>query len=377
MGNDGSKLHATPLHEAEHNLLEKGKRFFQGKVQHGQNNADDTYGVEIKEEPIGDGKETIHTLRSTSAAGCNSEEPPVVLVHGYGSGVGMWFATLPLLVSRLNRQVLAIDLPGCGLSTRPEWTHGDGLNCDPDVAEEFFVERLESWRAAAGIERMVLAAHSLGGYISTCYAEKYPERVERLVLISPAGVPHKPDDFAEKVKDRPWFFRMAGSLWESGHSPFTYIKYGPGRFLLGKYVSRRFTDEAWIPKPEVLEYTYHNWTQGEQSAGGHMHATLLEPGAFARKPLCDRIPSIPVQVDFIYGTTDWMDYKAALALRADPSNHSVMRVNRAGHNVMVDNPMGMVEAIQACLENTERHAVDFTGSSFGIDFMPLEEPTAL
>jgi pimeloyl-ACP methyl ester carboxylesterase len=358
MGSGESKAHATPLHQAEVNLLEKGKHFFQGN-----------YGVEIVDVPIG-GDEKIHTWRSTPAAGCSSsDEPPLVLVHGYGSGVGMWFASLPLLVSRLNRQVLAIDMPGCGLSSRPAWTHGDGLDCDPDVAEEYFVERIEQWRAACGIEKMVLGAHSLGGYVSTVYAEKYPERVERLVLISPAGVPHKPEDFEEKVKDKPWFFRMAGSAWGSGHSPFTYCKYGPGRFLLGKYVKGRFTDEAWIPKPEVLEYTYHNWTQGEQSAGGHMHATLLEPGAFGRKPLCDRIPNMQVPIDFIYGTTDWMDYRAALKIRSD-SNHSVMHVDRAGHNVMVDNPMGMSEAIQACLEGTPRHGAYFSGSSFGVEFAP-------
>merc|ERR1711959_561675 len=122
---------------------------------------------------------------------------------------------------------MAIDLPGCGLSTRPEWPHGDGADCHPDVAESYFVDRIEQWRQTAGIHKMVLAAHSLGGYLATCYAEQHPDRVEQLVLISPAGVPHQPADFEEKKNDRPWFFRLAGSLWESGHSPFTYVKYGP------------------------------------------------------------------------------------------------------------------------------------------------------
>ena len=32
---------------------------------------------------------------------------------------------------------------------------------------------------------MILCGHSLGGYLGVAYAEKYPQRLERLVLISP------------------------------------------------------------------------------------------------------------------------------------------------------------------------------------------------
>ena len=38
--------------------------------------------------------------------------------------------------------------------------------------------------------------------------------------------------------------------------------------------------------------------------------------------------------------------------------------------VMVDNPMGMSEAIQACLEGTARHGAYFSGASFGVEFAP-------
>lgn len=35
------------------------------------------------------------------------------------------------------------------------------------------------------VEKMTLCGHSLGGYMGVAYAEKYPERLERLVLVSP------------------------------------------------------------------------------------------------------------------------------------------------------------------------------------------------
>ena len=54
------------------------------------------------------------------------------------------------------------------------------------------MESLEYWRAANKIEKMVLAGHSMGGYLSVAYCEKYPQRVDRLLLLSPAGIPDDP-----------------------------------------------------------------------------------------------------------------------------------------------------------------------------------------
>ena len=41
----------------------------------------------------------------------------------------------------------------------------------------------------------ILAGHSLGGYLASHYAMKYPHKIEKLVLLSPVGIPVKPDDY--------------------------------------------------------------------------------------------------------------------------------------------------------------------------------------
>ena len=53
------------------------------------------------------------------------------------------------------------------------------------------MESLEKWRKAMKLEKFVLLGHSLGGYISCCYALQYPQHVEKLILASPVGVPQE------------------------------------------------------------------------------------------------------------------------------------------------------------------------------------------
>ncbi len=55
-------------------------------------------------------------------------------------------------------------------------------------AEDFFLSSLQRWREAMGMEKMVLVGHSLGGYLAASYALQYPQHVQHLVLVCPAGV---------------------------------------------------------------------------------------------------------------------------------------------------------------------------------------------
>lgn len=82
-----------------------------------------------------------------------------------------------------------------GLSSRPSPSLLSSPSSTPIPArvaraEHFFLSSLESWREAAGIERMILVGHSLGGYLASAYAVRYPHRVSGLILVSPAGIPH-------------------------------------------------------------------------------------------------------------------------------------------------------------------------------------------
>lgn len=137
---------------------------------------------------------------TTSAATQDDGEEKIVLLHGYGAGTGFFFQNIDALASRPHSRLYALDWLGMGRSSRPTYhipSHilksGDDLQ-RVEAAEGFFLDSLEEWRKRAGVERMTLVGHSLGGYLSTAYAIRHPQRVNRLVLVSPVGVGAAPPE---------------------------------------------------------------------------------------------------------------------------------------------------------------------------------------
>ena len=116
-------------------------------------------------------------------------KPKLVMLPGYKQSSSLFFNLTKALTKHF--QVIYTDLVGMGGSSRP----GDfDTKFTVEESIDYFVEYLERWRKEMGdLDDFYLAGHSYGGYLVGNYASKYPERIKKLLLLSPLGVNSKID----------------------------------------------------------------------------------------------------------------------------------------------------------------------------------------
>ncbi len=102
--------------------------------------------------------------------------PVIVLVHGMASRAAQWHQVMSVLGE--HYRVIAPDLLGHGLSAKPRGDYSLGAHACG----------LRDLLAALGHDRLTLVGHSLGGGIAMQFAYQFPERVERLALVSAGGL---------------------------------------------------------------------------------------------------------------------------------------------------------------------------------------------
>jgi pimeloyl-ACP methyl ester carboxylesterase len=104
------------------------------------------------------------------------EGEPVVLLHGIAHSCKAWDRVMVPLAE--NHDVVALDMPGCGLSDKPDTDYSLGSQA---VAVRFVLDEL-------GLDCVTAVGHSLGGGVAMTLAYHYPERVGRLALVSSGGL---------------------------------------------------------------------------------------------------------------------------------------------------------------------------------------------
>jgi pimeloyl-ACP methyl ester carboxylesterase len=104
--------------------------------------------------------------------------PPVVLIHGMVNSSRHWETVALGLADR--HTVIAPDLIG----------HGDSAAVRGDYSLGAHASSIRDLLAALGVERATIVGHSLGGGIAMQFFYQFPQRTERLVLISSGGLGH-------------------------------------------------------------------------------------------------------------------------------------------------------------------------------------------
>lgn len=131
---------------------------------------------------------------------------PVVLVHGFSVPYFIWDPTFKFLTTSGFR-VLRYDLFGRGFSDRPN------LRYDIDL----FCKQLRELLDTLGFEQISLMGLSMGGVISASFTARYPERVNKVVLIDPAGAKSITLSRLLKAATTPGFGELALGLFGRKH----------------------------------------------------------------------------------------------------------------------------------------------------------------
>lgn len=323
----------------------------------------------------------------------------LVMMHGYGAGLGFFFKNFDGLSEGLpGWNIYALDWLGYGLSSRPKFAikTNDLSKTDDErnevlvskETEDWFVESLEAWRRAKQISQFTLMGHSMGGYLAAAYAFRYPQHVEKLVMVSPAGVERgytseldersiwslfKKDQEriaelenqgpeiqqelttsqteavsgnAQKGHDSPrrsWTGnKYLIYLWNNHVSPLSLVRYSSifGPKLMSRWSYWRFAQFPAAEREAMHIYTYKTFVA--RPSGEYAITRILAPGALARMPLVDRVQAnLKCPSAWIYGDNDWMHVPAG-AEAADVMNRTgkwaeFHVVPKAGHHVYLDN----------------------------------------
>ncbi|HEY8865321.1 MAG TPA: alpha/beta hydrolase [Solirubrobacteraceae bacterium] len=247
--------------------------------------------------------------RSVAAPGT-----PIVYVHGVPNSSHMWLGFLP------RTGGIALDLPGFGRSAkRGDFDHSIA---GYDAFLEAFLEHL-------GIDRLALVMHDWGA-LALVFAQRFPERIERMVLINP--VPLLPGYRWHWVA-RIWRRRLLGELAMGAITK-------PALRLIS-----RQANVAPGPLPaDFIDDVHGAFDQGTQRAVLGLYRSA-DPDVLAAAG--ERLAAIDAPALIVWGERDpYIPPKFAGEYAARLPHAEVHRVPGAGHWPWLDDP-GVIDEVCA------------------------------
>jgi pimeloyl-ACP methyl ester carboxylesterase len=286
-----------------------------------------TVATDVHPFPAGFRTQAIPTDGATLHVRIGGQGPAAVLLHGYGETGDMW-APLAAELAR-DRTVVAPDLRGMGLSSRPEGGY-DKKTQGKDVAQV-----LDALRIA----RADVVAHDIGNMVGYAFAAQYPERVGRFVLMD---APLPGIGPWEEVLKSPllWHFRFGGPDMER-------LVAGRERIYLDRFWNEFSADPRTFGEAAREHYARLYAQPGAMRAGFAQFAAFGQDardnqGFLARGKLA--MPVLAVGGAASFGPT------RAAVMRAAADDVQELAIPGSGHWLMEERPAATVAAVRAFLD---------------------------
>jgi len=273
----------------------------------------DAFDAMKKTAQLADG-ETLAYIDTGNPAG-----PPVVLIHGYTDNARDWVPLLPYLSKRFR--LILVDIRGHGKSSKPECCYN---RLD-------FAYDIKLLLDALSIRQADVVGHSLGSIIAQTFAEYWPERTDRVVLISstggrPPGSTAPPQfDYAAEIR------KLKDPI--DPDSPFMIAWWDSPTPVNPEFIRRQRQDAAAIPLKVWLAVL-------DQAL----------PSSTAYADLQSTLPRLKAPTLLIWGSKDpIMDEPARKTLRDALPGAQVKVFEGLGHNPFWEDPAAVARVINSFL----------------------------
>jgi pimeloyl-ACP methyl ester carboxylesterase len=206
--------------------------------------------------------------------------PPILFIHGLSGQWQNWLCNLTEFAR--DHRVIAVDLPGFGHSEMPR----------EKISIRGYGEFVDAFMDDVGMDAATLVGNSMGGFIGLECGISHPHRVERLVLVSAAGIS------IEKQRNEPLLKLMY--MGESVAQWATARVVGRSREMAGRPRGRRAIMWFVTPHAEHLDPAFVI----EQASGAGKPGFLPALDALTDYPIRDRLDDIRCPTLIVWGRKD-------------------------------------------------------------------------
>lgn len=255
----------------------------------------------------------------------NSQGPAVILLHGVASSLHTWDGWVEQLGD--SYRLIRLDLPGHGL-TGPD---KNGYELD------YMLDKIHKFMQRLRIQKAHFAGNSLGGYISWEYAVRYPQQVDKLILIDSAGFPQKMP------------FIMNFVAWPGiGEMSQVFMP----RFMVKRNVKQAYGDEDKVNKELVRRY--HDLQLRKGNRGALVKVFRLMKKQSKNPHLGDDVVRVKSPVLLMWGEDDtWVPLSVLEQFKQHLANVEVVTYEGVGHMPMEELPVQSARDARQFLETGE------------------------
>ena len=241
--------------------------------------------------------------------------PPILFVHGLSGQWQNWLCQLPDFAA--DHRVVAVDLPGFGRSEMPR----------SKISIKGYGEFVDSFMDEIGMDAATIVGNSMGGFIGAECAIRHPHRVERLVLVSAAGIS------VQRLRFEPGLKLMY--IGESVAQWATARIVGRSREVAGRPRGRKaimwfVTPHAERLSPELVI---------EQASGAGKPGFLPAIDALTDYPIKDRLDDVKCPTLIVWGRKDFLvPVKDAYVFDELVPDSKLIVYDDVGHIAMLEVP---------------------------------------